>query len=153
MELTPSSFRSEVCTVGYSLSSSRAAVDTVGSVMDQPSSATILLDGDPFYISPHEIRTRHDLHTLGLCPCVYCQCANVVWPDFVLRTLTNVLLHHHRLTQGGLHRCQHHVTGSLRGHLTSDRDQRRSTRSTSPGSHSLCARPFWPWFCGLASRQ
>ena len=31
------------------------------------------------YISPPEIRTRRDLHTLILCPCVYCQLANVVW--------------------------------------------------------------------------
>ncbi len=22
---------------------------------------------------------EYDLHTLGLCPCVYCQCANVGW--------------------------------------------------------------------------
>jgi hypothetical protein len=47
IEPTPSSFRSKVCTVGGSLSSSRAADDTAGSVIDHPSSATILLDDDP----------------------------------------------------------------------------------------------------------
>jgi hypothetical protein len=79
MDPNPSSLRSEVCTVGCSLLSSRAADDTAGSVPDYPSSATILLDGDPCYISPQEIRTRHDLHPLVLCPCVYCQWANVGW--------------------------------------------------------------------------
>src|SRR6266446_1364889 len=61
MDPNPSSLRSEVCTVGCSLSSSRAAGDTAGSVPDYPSSATILLDGDPCYINPQESRTRHDL--------------------------------------------------------------------------------------------
>jgi hypothetical protein len=32
-------------------------------------------------ISPHKIRTRHDLNTLVLGACTHCQCANVVWSD------------------------------------------------------------------------
>ena len=74
--------RSEVSGGGKGcLSHIGAEDDTAGRVIDSPSSATITLDGDPFYISPQKIRTRRDLHTVVVYACACCQYTHVVWPD------------------------------------------------------------------------